>query len=391
MVILNNQPEQKGEKTMPIKNQIELERISTPKYFSKDEYVCYEGQWGKEMYVVLRGSIGVFITSVLGNLTKVAEIGEGQFFGEMAIFDKAPRSASCIALEDTVCIAIDKSNLQRFLETCPDMAEIIMSGMSNRIRKLNEELYKRSQNNKKKKAVAFSLPPQFNFSHNVKEPVQDPKFIQLLEQPCPVCNGMVTAKTVRKNMLQIRETEETGRAIYYNADPLWLQVTRCQHCTYSNLTNKFFNIDDSEVDRLKIILKTQHALVIKNNAEVLKSSFDNVILAYLQAIHINETINPDDKATIGMLWLNLHFACKDAGDIKLSTHCARNAIKKLRSIIDDDLIIDLNEKAQISLYVASLLKLIGQKASAEEYCDVAIESAKDSSIKNRAEKFKTTL
>ena len=309
----------------------------------------------------------------------------------MAIFDNQPRSASCIALEDTVCIAIDKSNLQKFLETCPDMAEVIMSGMSSRIRKLNADLYKRSQNAKKKKAVAFSLPSQFNFSHNVKEPVQDPNYIQLLNQPCPVCNGMVTAKTLRKNMLQVREVEETGRAVYYNADPLWLDVTRCPHCTYSNLTNKFFTIDDTEVDKLKLMLKTQHALVIKNNADILKSSFDNVILSYLQAIHINEIINPDDKATIGMLWLNLHFACKDAGDIKLSTHCARNAIKKLRSIIDDDLIVDLNEKAQISLYVASLLKLIGQKASAEEYCDVALESAKDGNIKARAESFKANL
>ena len=376
---------------MAIKNQIELERISKPKYFDKDEYVCYEGQLGKEMYIVLRGSIGVFITGILGNLTKVATIGEGQFFGEMAIFDNQPSSASCIALEDTVCIAIDKSNLQKFLETCPDMAEVIMSGMSSRIRKLNADLYKRSQNAKKKKAVAFSLPSQFNFSHNVKEPVQDPNYIQLLNQPCPVCNGMVTAKTLRKNMLQVREVEETGRAVYYNADPLWLDVTRCPHCTYSNLTNKFFTIDDTEVDKLKLMLKTQHALVIKNNADILKSSFDNVILSYLQAIHINEIINPDDKATIGMLWLNLHFACKDAGDIKLSTHCARNAIKKLRSIIDDDLIVDLNEKAQISLYVASLLKLIGQKASAEEYCDVALESAKDGNIKARAESFKANL
>ncbi len=376
---------------MAIKNQIELERISKPKYFDKDEYICYEGQLGKEMYVVLRGSIGVFITGVLGNLTKVATIGEGQFFGEMAIFDKQPRSASCIALEDTVCIAIDKNNLQRFLETCPDMAEVIMSGMSNRIRKLNEELYKRSQSNKKKKAVAFSLPPQFTFSHNVKEPVQDPNYIKILEQPCPVCGGMVKSKTIRKNLLQIREVEETGRAIYYNADPLWLDVTRCPHCTYSNSTNKFFTIDDNEADKLKLMLKTQHALVIKKNEEILKSAFDNVILSYLQAIHINETVNPDDKATIGMLWLNLYFACKDAGDIKLSTHCARNAIKKLRSVLDDDLIVDLDEKAQIALYVASLLKLIGQKASAEEYCDIAIESAKNGNIKTRAEAFKTTL
>ena len=49
------------------------------------------------------------------------------------------------------------------------------------------------------------------------------------------------------------------------------------------------------------------------------------------------------------------------------------------------------KKAQISLYVASLLKLIGQKASAEEYCDIAIESATDKNIKQRAEQFKYNL
>lgn len=375
---------------MAIKNQIALEQISQPKYFDKDEYVCYEGQLGKEMYIVLRGSIGVFITGVLGNLTKVATIGEGQFFGEMAIFDNQPRSASCIALEDTVCIAIDKGNLQKFLATCPDMAEVIMTGMSSRIRKLNTDLYKRSQNAKKKKAVAFSLPTHFTFSHNVQPPVQDPNYIQILEQPCPVCGEMVVAKTVRKNLLQIRDVEEDGRNIYFNSDPLWLEVTRCPHCTYSNQTNKFFTIDEAETDKLKLMLKTQHAIVIKNNQSILQSEFDKIILGYAQAIHINETVNPDDKATIGMLWLNLHWACKDAGDIKLATHCARNAIKKLRSVIDDDLIADPDEKAQISLYIASLLKLIGQTASAEEYCDIAIESAKDGNIKKRAEQFKVS-
>ena len=202
---------------------------------------------------------------------------------------------------------------------------------------------------------------------------------------------MVITKALRKNLLQVRTVEEQGRVIYYNADPLWVDVSRCPACTYSNSTNKFFTIDDSEVDRLKLALKTQHALVIKNHSDILQSSFDNIILTYLQAIHINEMLNPEDKATIGMLWLKLHWACKDAGDIKLSVHCARNAIKKLRSVIDDDQIVDLDDKAQLALYLASLLKLIGQNASAEEYCDVAIESAKDGNIKRRAENFKETL
>ena len=46
----------------------------------------------------------------------------GDFFGEMAIFDNLPRSASCIAKDDTVCIAVTKENLSAFIGNCPDMA-----------------------------------------------------------------------------------------------------------------------------------------------------------------------------------------------------------------------------------------------------------------------------
>lgn len=60
------------------------------------------------MYIILKGSVGIFITSVIGTLTQVATIKVGDFFGEMAIFDNLPRSASCIALEDTMAVDQDE-------------------------------------------------------------------------------------------------------------------------------------------------------------------------------------------------------------------------------------------------------------------------------------------
>ena len=86
----------------------QLRKLSTPKTFVKDEYVCYEGQPGEEMYIILKGSVGVFVTGAIGTLNQVATIKSGDFFGEMAIFDSLPRSASCIALEDTVTVAVTK-------------------------------------------------------------------------------------------------------------------------------------------------------------------------------------------------------------------------------------------------------------------------------------------
>ena len=98
---------------------MQLKKISTPRQFAKDDYICHEGQPGNEMYIILKGAVGVYITSTIGTLNQVATIGEGDFFGEMAIFDNLPRSASCIAQEDTIAVAVTRENLQEFLATCP--------------------------------------------------------------------------------------------------------------------------------------------------------------------------------------------------------------------------------------------------------------------------------
>ena len=92
----------------------QLRKISMPRQFPKDEYICYEGQLGNEMYIILKGEVGVFVTNPIGTLNQVATIGVGDFFGEMAIFDNLPRSASCIALEETIAVAVTKENLDAF-------------------------------------------------------------------------------------------------------------------------------------------------------------------------------------------------------------------------------------------------------------------------------------
>jgi len=155
----------------------QLRKISAPKMFAKDDYICHEGQPGDEMYIILKGSVGIFITNTLGTLNQVATMKEGGFFGEMAIFDDLPRSASCIAMEDSVCVAIDKSNLKEFLVTCPDIAIQMLNNMSGRVRKLNDDLYKSNRGSKTMLETKFVMPSEYSFRHIVKEPYQDPRFL----------------------------------------------------------------------------------------------------------------------------------------------------------------------------------------------------------------------
>ncbi len=155
---------------------LQLQKMSTFCQFKKDEYICHEGEPGNEMYIILKGSIGIYLTNFFGNLTEVAKITEGDFFGEMAIFDNQPRSASCIALEDTLCVAINKENLREFFVNCPDLAERVVANMSKRIRHMNDELYKNAFGLKKHRTPKFTIPSAYAFSHTAQEPYQDPRF-----------------------------------------------------------------------------------------------------------------------------------------------------------------------------------------------------------------------
>jgi len=278
----------------------QLRKISKPKQFAKDDYICYEGQPGSEMYIILKGSVGIYVTNTLGTLNQVATMKEGGFFGEMAIFDNLPRSASCIALEDTICMAVDKGNLKEFLVTCPDIAIQMLNNMSGRVRNLNDELYKSNRESEKLVVKKFRMPEEYGFRHIVKEPYQDPKFLMKYEQKCPICGKLIPVVDIKRNVLQVRHVDSDSRITYMACDPLWYEVLSCPRCYYSNHYLRFFSVNEYERDNIAQILEKEHRPVVEDK-EVDRSEFDVLVLKYLQAIHLNESINPNANVWIGGL------------------------------------------------------------------------------------------
>jgi CRP-like cAMP-binding protein len=81
-----------------------------------------EGEVGEEMFVVLRGSI-VISKPVTGRVEQVlARIGPGDFFGEMSLFDRSPRSATIQADSDATLLALDREAMRRLTEQSPRAA-----------------------------------------------------------------------------------------------------------------------------------------------------------------------------------------------------------------------------------------------------------------------------
>lgn len=98
----------------------QLSAMNTPKMFMRGQYICYEGKPGKEMYIIIRGTVGVYVSDASEQLTEIARLGNGEIFGEMSVLDDLPRSASCIAVDDVVCVSVSKESLGEIINACPD-------------------------------------------------------------------------------------------------------------------------------------------------------------------------------------------------------------------------------------------------------------------------------
>ena len=102
------------------------------------EFLFRENDPGDAFYMILSGSVEVFVEAIDKHLT---ELGAGKFFGELSLMLGIPRTASVRALEETVLFAINKEGFQKILTERPDLSEQIIQ----EIVKHKEELSERQQ------------------------------------------------------------------------------------------------------------------------------------------------------------------------------------------------------------------------------------------------------
>ena len=108
------------------------------KVYAQSEVIFKEGDAGSEMYIVHSGKVKIYRDSEIGEV-EVDTIGPGEFFGEMALVDFAPRSACARACEDdTALVALDKNKFLFLVSHHPIFALVIMHQLCQKIRSLDE-------------------------------------------------------------------------------------------------------------------------------------------------------------------------------------------------------------------------------------------------------------
>jgi CRP/FNR family transcriptional regulator, cyclic AMP receptor protein len=107
--------------------------------YANGEIIIRQGTPGDCLYVIQEGRVEVLIEEN-GGETRVAELGDREFFGEMGLFEKEPRSCTVRALGDTKVLTIDKQNFYSTIQKDPSLAFRLLENMSRRLRQTTREL-----------------------------------------------------------------------------------------------------------------------------------------------------------------------------------------------------------------------------------------------------------
>ncbi len=122
----------------------EFDKIIHRRKYKENETIFYEGEPGVGMYIVQEGAIAIYKNT--GELEKeeLAKLSAGEFFGELALLDESPRSASAIALEDTRILGLFRPDLLDLIDRKPRLGNKFLFQLAmligERLKHTNEEL-----------------------------------------------------------------------------------------------------------------------------------------------------------------------------------------------------------------------------------------------------------
>jgi len=104
--------------------------------YKNGDVIVRQGELADCMYVVQSGEVEV-VQATHGGEHRLAVLGVGDFFGEMAVFEKEVRSATVRAHGEARALKVDKRTLLRRIKEDPLLAVNLLQTMSQRIRDLN--------------------------------------------------------------------------------------------------------------------------------------------------------------------------------------------------------------------------------------------------------------
>ena len=117
-----------------------LARLTSRRTCPKDTVVFFENEEGDSFFCIVEGRIKVTILGDDGREVILSVLGRGDFFGEMALLDNEPRSATAIAVEDTELLSLHRNDFQSVLSDNRSIMSALIKILTARLRRANHQI-----------------------------------------------------------------------------------------------------------------------------------------------------------------------------------------------------------------------------------------------------------
>jgi CRP/FNR family transcriptional regulator, cyclic AMP receptor protein len=117
-----------------------LAKVANRRRYPKDSVVFFENEQGDFFFMILEGRIKVTILGDDGREVILSLLGSGDFFGEMALLDNEPRSATAIAVEDSELLSLHRNDFQAVLSDNRSIMVGLIKVLTARLRRANHQI-----------------------------------------------------------------------------------------------------------------------------------------------------------------------------------------------------------------------------------------------------------
>jgi len=98
------------------------------------------GDAGDAMYIIERGKVRISVEATDGRELTLTELGQGDFFGELTLLDRQPRSANATVSEESRLAVLSREHFLSFMRSKPNVALEMLTALANRLRRTDELL-----------------------------------------------------------------------------------------------------------------------------------------------------------------------------------------------------------------------------------------------------------
>ena len=117
----------------------QLAAVATHRTYRRGQYLWFQGDEGDRLLVVVSGLLKVLVSAEQGQDVVLVMVGPNETIGELAVLDRAPRSASVVAVEPTTVLMLSRATVLELMTRHPPVLEAVLHVLGELVRRLTEQ------------------------------------------------------------------------------------------------------------------------------------------------------------------------------------------------------------------------------------------------------------